>query len=70
MRVPTLRAMLAWLIGISITASLACVALAVYLGFAARADAGDRAARQMAALAEGIARQINDDMVQYDLVLD
>jgi signal transduction histidine kinase/DNA-binding response OmpR family regulator len=69
MRLPHLRVALPWLIGLSLLASLACLTLALYLGFVARTGATDRAAQRMAAQGDGLARQIDSDMAQYDLVL-
>ena len=69
MRQPELRAVLPWLIGVSLLASLICVGLAVYLGFAARANAVRSATRQMSAQADTLARQIEGDLALFDIAL-
>jgi signal transduction histidine kinase/CheY-like chemotaxis protein len=69
MRLPQLRNALPWLIGLSLAASLACLAVVIYQGVAARADAGQEAAQQLAGQADALARQIESDMAVYDLTL-
>ncbi len=69
MRLPQLRVALPWLIGLSLLASLGCLVLAVWLGLAARTDAMRQAGRRLAAQGESLARRIDADMAQYDLVL-
>jgi len=69
MRPPQLRVALPWLIGVSFGASLACVALAVYLGIAARGEALHKATRDMAAQADMLARQIDADVTLFDQLL-
>jgi signal transduction histidine kinase/FixJ family two-component response regulator len=69
MHVPQLRTALPWLIGLSLFASLSCFAVAIYLGFAAGADATQDAARQLSGQADALARQIDSDVAVYDLTL-
>ena len=69
MRLPQSGSALRWLIGLSLGASLGCVALAVYLGIAARTDAARNAASEMAAQAEVLAHQIEGDVALFDLAL-
>ncbi len=69
MRPPRLRAAMPWVFGLSLVACLSCLALAVYLGLAAKTDARERAARQLAAQADGLTRQIEGDLALFDLTL-
>jgi signal transduction histidine kinase/CheY-like chemotaxis protein len=69
MRPPSLRAALPWLIGVSLFATLACLAVAVFLGFSARTDATGRETRRMTAQANEFARDIEDDLALFDLAL-
>jgi signal transduction histidine kinase/CheY-like chemotaxis protein len=69
MRPPTLRAVLPSLIGLSLAASIGCVAVAVYLGLAARTATTSRAARLMTERADTIAREIETGLAQFDLAL-
>jgi signal transduction histidine kinase/CheY-like chemotaxis protein/HPt (histidine-containing phosphotransfer) domain-containing protein len=69
MRLPELRAALPWLIGLSLIASLVCVALAVRLGLAAHGNAAETAAREMSAQADTLARQIDGDVALFDVAL-
>ena len=69
MRLPQLRAAQPWLIGLGLGATMWCVALSVYLGAAARTDATKNAARQLAAQADGLVREIDGDILLFDMVL-
>jgi len=69
MRVPELRTALPWLVGLSLAASLTCLAVAIYLGIAAKADVTQEATRQLAGQGDLLARQIDSDMALYDLTL-
>lgn len=68
-RRPELRTALPWLVGVGLIASLACLAVALYLGFSTRTEAAGYAARQLAAQADVLARQVDGDMAQFDLTL-
>jgi signal transduction histidine kinase/CheY-like chemotaxis protein len=69
MRPPQPRSILPWLIGVSLAGSIACLAFAVYFGFAARADASKTASREMSAQSNAIAREIESDAGLFDLAL-
>jgi signal transduction histidine kinase/FixJ family two-component response regulator len=69
MRQPELRAVLPWLIGVSLLASLICVGLAVHLGLAAHAGAIQAATREMSAQSDTLARQIEGDVALFDIAL-
>ncbi len=58
MRSNQLRDALPWLIGVSLAASLCCLALAFYLSFAARTEAVQTATREVAAQADNLARHL------------
>jgi signal transduction histidine kinase/DNA-binding response OmpR family regulator len=69
MRKNAFRSMLPWLIGVSVAASLAWLAAAVMLGFAARDDARVLAARQMATQADVLAEKIETDLGLFEFAL-
>jgi signal transduction histidine kinase/CheY-like chemotaxis protein len=68
-RLPSSRAALPWLIGLSALASLCCLGFALNLGLAAKRDAAASATREMAGLADGLTRQIESDVAVFDLAL-
>jgi len=69
MRLPRIRSALPWLIALSLLASLGCLVLAVYLGVTARSGAVRNASRDISALADELARQIEGDLALFDLAL-
>src|SRR5579859_1019175 len=69
MRQPQLRTALPWVIGLSLVASVSCLAVAIFMVFAAGAEATQEAARQLSGQADVLARQIDRDLAIYDLTL-
>jgi len=58
-----------WLIGCGLAVSVACFALAVWLGLAASSNTTRIATRELAAQTDALARAIEADLTLFDLAL-